>query len=116
MFKPGPLTLHWSSPRPLRLEFTALTDPGVGVYVIWHNGPQGRWVRVGQGVIKDRVACHRTDPTILAYARFGGLWVRWANLQPHWLDGVERYLAETLRPLVGDRFPDVTPVQVNLPA
>jgi hypothetical protein len=30
-------------------------------------------------------------------------------------NGVERYLANTLRPIVGSAFPDVPPIEVNLP-
>jgi len=36
-----------------------------GVYVIWHGGSAARTVRVGQGVIADRLAKHRNDPAIL---------------------------------------------------
>lgn len=36
--------------------------------------------------------------------------IRWV-----YRNGVERYLAETLRPLAGTRFPEVSPIAVNLP-
>ena len=88
-----------------------------GVYTIWHAGNPGRYVRVGQGLISDRAGCHASDPKITAYGRLGKLYVTWAAV-PERLglrDGVERYLAESLQPLVGDRFPDVASVLVNLP-
>jgi hypothetical protein len=86
-----------------------------GVYVIWHNGQPPWTVRVGQGDIVDRLTAHRSDQQILAYRGYGGLTVTWATVPALCLDGVERYLAEELRPLVGDRFPNVVPIPVNLP-
>ena len=112
-------TLTWvksTENRWLSLDGVNL-DPvtTTGVYVIWHSGPTPRTVRVGQGDIKSRLNAHRLDRAIGAYRPQGGLWVTWAAVSPYALNGVERYLAEQLRPLVGDRFPDVTAIPVNLP-
>lgn len=85
-----------------------------GVYLIWHGGQTSRWVRVGQGNIKDRLSAHRKDPEILAY-RSHGLYVTWANVHASQQDGVEAYLASACSPLVGERFPGRTPIEVNLP-
>jgi len=85
-----------------------------GVYIIWHAGPNPATVRVGQGVIKDRLSFHRNDPEILAYKNFG-LFATWASVSNENCDGVERYLAESLKPKVGTQFPDVYPIEVNLP-
>ncbi len=85
-----------------------------GVYVIWYNGEEGEFVRVGQGNIRERLLAHRTDSEIQRYAA-RGLYVTWAALAPRYHDGVEAYLAQRLRPLVGERFPNVTPISVNLP-
>ena len=38
-----------------------------GVYIIWHGGDNPRVVRVGQGDIADRLACHREDDEVQAY-------------------------------------------------
>jgi hypothetical protein len=101
---------HWCSLDLLNLEPLGHTG---GVYAIWHEGNPSRIVRVGQGNIADRLAAHRRDPKIAAYRAFGTLRVTWAVL-PEWMwDGVERYLAEYLQPLVGDAFPDVLPIAVN---
>jgi hypothetical protein len=83
-----------------------------GVYVIF--GRNGRVIRVGQGRIKDRLAAHRIDREIQAYTD-GGLLVTWAKVAAGNLDGVERFLAIKLKPLIGARFPDVLPREVNLP-
>lgn len=86
-----------------------------GIYVIWHSGQPPWTVRVGQGDIVDRLTAHRSDQQVLAYRNYGGLWVTWAAVPAQSLDGVERYLADQLRPLVGDRFPNVVSIPVNLP-
>jgi hypothetical protein len=100
----------------LPLHFNiAKMDSTSGVYVIWHAGQSPWTVRVGQGDIAARLAAHGNDTAILAHASKGPLHVTWAALQAGYLDGVERYLADQLQPLVGDRHPAVVPVPVNLP-
>lgn len=86
-----------------------------GVYLIWHAGPTPRYVRVGQGNIRDRLTHHRTDTAINAYRNLG-LLVTWASVPDNHLDGVEAYLANQCNPLVGERFPNVVPISVNLPS
>jgi hypothetical protein len=86
-----------------------------GVYVIWHGGNPTRVVTVGQGQIANRLNAHRNDKAITAYRQYGGLWVMWAAVPAPHVDGVERFLANHYRPLVGDRYPDVAPIVVNLP-
>lgn len=86
-----------------------------GVYIIWYDGNPGRVVRVGQGDIKDRLCCHRDDGEIVAYRQRGTLMVTWAAVAAEQRDGVERYLADTWDPLVGDCFPDAVPIVVNSP-
>jgi len=112
----------------LRLEKVDLSEVTTqGVYLIWHgaytwrdqNGreclQQSRWVRVGQGVICDRLQVHRSDAAILKY-RAGTLYVTWASIPVAQRDGVERYLGEQLNPLVAERFPQAVPIPVRLPA
>jgi len=86
----------------------------VGVYIIWHGGSPSRVVRIGQGDIAERLRCHRSDEEILAYSN-QGLFVTWASLSHRHLDGVEKYLAQRWRPLVGECFPDALPIVVNSP-
>lgn len=87
----------------------------VGVYIIWHGGQKPRVVRIGQGDIVDRLSTHRNDNAVIAHEASGKLFVTWAALPERLLDGVERYLAEYWKPLVGDRFPQVGPIAVNSP-
>ena len=69
----------------------------VGVYIIWSGQTV---VRVGSGIIKDRIADHRNNPEITAYR---DLKVTWASVSEARMQGV------------GERFPDVQPISVNLP-
>lgn len=87
----------------------------IGVYIIWHGGNPSRVVRVGQGDITARLNAHRADPEVLYYRRFGELFVTWADVAVWSRDGVERYLADYWKPLIGDRFPDIAPIAVNSP-
>ena len=87
-----------------------------GVYVIWRGDQNRTVIRVGQGYISDRLAHHSTDPTILQYAQGYDLYASWVVISDlNDRDGVERYLGNTLDPLVGMRFPNVTPLVVNAP-
>lgn len=85
-----------------------------GVYLIWHRGATPHYVRVGQGAIRDRLSSHRNDDEINTYQHLG-LSVTWASVPTKQLNGVEAYLAAQCKPLVGERFPNVTPISVNLP-
>lgn len=86
-----------------------------GVYIIWHAGSPGRVVYVGQGDIASRISCHRSNLGITSYSSRGQLYVTWASVRASQLDGVERYLADMLKPLVGDAYPVAAPVAVNSP-
>jgi hypothetical protein len=96
-------------------DLSTVNALAAGVYVIWHVGHPGRVVKVGQGFIYDRLTAHRNDASITAYSRFGQLCVTWAIVPAVQRDGVERYLGDYYKPLVGDRFPDAAPIAVNLP-
>jgi hypothetical protein len=85
-----------------------------GVYVVWHEGDPGRVVCVGQGNIRDRLKTLRREPEVQRFAKFGILRVMWAAVPAHQVDGVERYLADYLKPLIVDGRPDATPIVVNL--
>lgn len=112
------IKLHWITSKTgewLPLERVDLSGVDVkGAYIIWHGGNAGKVVRVGQGLVNPRLTNHRNDKQILAYSHHG-LYVTWAVVAQSYLDGVEKFLAENLNPLIGDRFPDAHPVAVNFP-
>jgi len=99
---------HWCDFT--NLDLTAdLFKEMKGVYIIW-SGKQV--VRLGSGIIKDRISTHRNDTKITAYAN---LKVTWAKVHANQMEGVERYLADMFDPAVGEAFPDTIPLPVNLP-
>ena len=92
----------------------------VGVYIIWRVAPKPlmqlkQVVYVGQGVVQDRIEEHREDFDILTELVEHDAYVTWAALRPSALNGVERYLANLLKPLVGVRHPAAEPIPVSLP-
>jgi hypothetical protein len=113
------LALQWIKSRAdtwLNLQTMDLSTIGdtFGVYVIWHGGNPSQVVRVGQGDIADRLSSHRGDRDVCAYAQHT-LFVTWASVPAHQVDGVERHLADRWSPLVGDAWPNCTPIAVNSP-
>lgn len=89
-------------------------DNKYGIYIIWHGGQNAATVYVGQGNIRERLTEHRSNANIQAYASLN-LYVTWADVQEAFRDGVERYLAERIKPKVGAAYPSVSPIEVNLP-
>lgn len=85
-----------------------------GVYIIWHSGPTPWTVYVGQGNIAERLGQHRRERGILQYSPLG-LFVTWASVPWHSTDGIERYLADVLKPKEGQIHPNVPAIEVNLP-
>ena len=116
------LPLNWWQGLPPR--------PSVrGVYIIWRPTvnlppdylPQMRLViKVGQAQdVLARVRELLADDQINFYRRVDGhevhLQSAWAAVSPPQLDGVERFLGESLYPVVAERFPDVPAIPVTLP-
>ena len=88
-----------------------------GVYVIGYEQPNSiAPVYVGQGDVAARLRDHRANTDILKYRNRGTLRTTWATVSAANRDGVERYVADKLKPLVGSHHPNVTPIPVNLPA
>ena len=107
-------TIVWS---PLQERFRLPFLFGEGVYVIWKETPLGgkTALYVGAGDIPERIQRHAQE--WLSYYAFGApsLRVSWASTWPWEQDGIERYLAEVYRPLLGERHPDAEPIPVDLP-
>ena len=88
----------------------------LGVHIVWINtsyGPQ--WLTVGKGDIASSLETLRSHPQIVRYRGSGWMGVTWAAVPAFDLDGVGRYVAERLQPLVTARVALVPPVPVNLP-
>lgn len=118
--------LDWGEPasdvwRPLRTDFADVG--GTGVFIVRQaNGPA---VIVGQGDLADRLSALQKDARVLCYESADRpLLATWAVIQgltqtkmlyATQLDGIERYLAETLQPLIEKAHANVAPVPVPLP-
>jgi hypothetical protein len=99
----------------LEIDFEELASTH-GVYVLWHGGFPSRIVRVGCGELGGELRGCITDPRVMHFQRFGPLFVTWAAVAPAGSDGVQRHLADRLRPLieeVGD--PRVAALAANSP-
>ena len=92
-----------------------------GIYILWYpetNDRPLRVVYVGQGIIRNRIFHHlcRFSRILDKLEKVDLLRLTW-TLVPDQKDrdGIERYLAEVLRPEVGETWPDEIPVRVNIP-
>lgn len=89
-------------------------DGLTGVYIIWYGEKKRTILKVGQGVIRERLSENRQDYVISAYTQYG-LHVTWARVAEDECDGAERYIGETLKPVVGSRLAESRSIMVNLP-
>jgi len=119
--------LHWythdAAGNVLSLYDKRLADLQMhGLYAIYTTGGgiaslllAPTIIRVGQGDIQKRLAAHRIDIEIILAGGGSPLSVAFAQAPQLIMDGAERFLANVYRPLVGDAFPHVAPIPVNLP-
>ena len=100
----------------LKLEdhnFSSITT--VGVYFIWCDGNPSTNIRAGSGITGARITVHKSDPKIMRHRARGIMRVTWAEVPQALIERAEKYLADSYRPIEGDRYPDVLPLIVNLP-
>lgn len=100
---------HWCDFNRLDLTSSNFTDL-TGVYIIFDSNNTA--VDVGSGIIKDRIAAHRKKPEI---KKMNGLKVTWAGVGKNDMQAVEKFLYLKYGSAVGERYPNVTPIEVNLP-
>ncbi len=117
-----------------RLNFGSIQEEGV--YVVWRAEtvpvsypperpglsskvvPEKlrRAVRVGQGAIGARLGAHSRDPEVCRQGtKESALHAEWLAVPAHQRDGVELYLANLLKPIVGSAFPRAIQLSVPLP-
>ena len=91
-----------------------------GVYIIWTGTDNNRTVlKVGSGIIKDKLAVHLKDPEIQAY-KPTRLYVTWGStlsaIGPEKIQkGIEKFLEIVFKPKLMGHSPDADLVMVNLP-
>ena len=91
-----------------------------GVYIIWTGTDNNRTVlKVGSGIIKDKLAEDLKNPEILAHTP-ARLYVTWGStlstIVPEKIQkGIEKFLGVVFKPKLAEDLPDVDLVLVNLP-
>ena len=101
---------------------TRLGDHSVnisGIYIIWTGIDNRTVLKVGSGIIKDKLEAHLRDPEIQAYEPTR-LYVTWASTLSvigveEIQKGVEKFLDIVFKPKLAEHLPDVDLVMVNLP-
>lgn len=101
---------------------TRLGDHSVsisGVYILWTGIDNRTVLKVGSGIIKDKLEAHLRDPEIQAY-KPTRLYVTWASTlsvigAEEIQKGVEKFLDIVFKPKLVEHLPDVDLVMVNLP-
>lgn len=101
---------------------TRLGDHSVnisGIYIIWTGIDNRTVLKVGSGIIKDKLEEHLRDPEIQAY-KPTRLYVTWASTlsvigEEEIQKGVEKFLDIVFKPKLVEHLPDVDLVMVNLP-
>jgi hypothetical protein len=102
---------HWCQLE--KLDPPPPAEPGV--YIIWHGGARPRVLRVGHGVLADRLAELGEDPRLCSYRRYGTLFVTWAEISQDLARGAAKYIANRFRPVHTDALTGVTTVPVTAP-
>ncbi len=83
-----------------------------GVYILWVGETV---LYIGQGVIKDRLYAHRSEPQFAVY-KSHDVRATWAHVSLFERSGVEKYLGGRLNPKIGQIYPEnVNSIPVNLP-
>lgn len=130
------ITLHWQKciKNSLWCQFnekllndnrlvTGFGDHSVdvsGVYIIWTGIDNDRTVlKVGSGIVKDKLAEHLNDPEIQVY-KPTRLYVTWASvlsvIRPEEVQtGIEKFLGIVFKPKLAESLSDVDPIVANLP-
>lgn len=101
---------------------TRLGDHSVnisGIYIIWTGIDNRTVLKVGSGIIKDKLEEHLRDPEIQSY-KPTRLYVTWASTlsvigAEEIQKGVEKFLDIVFKPKLAEHLPDVDLVMVNLP-
>jgi type II secretory ATPase GspE/PulE/Tfp pilus assembly ATPase PilB-like protein len=124
---PNVLELNWGRGKGdawAALSEVDLDSPALrfmqGVYVLWRGGNTPQALRVGQGDIRPSILALRTDPQVKALMdqallKDQGLYVTWVQVDKAQRDGVHRFVAESLHPLIPSPLPDAMGIECTLP-
>ena len=109
--------IDWSYPFLLRdKRFTSLENRRIGVYIIWNIiDNKINYIYVGKGAVGGRLKAHRDRPEIFKHNPVYATWAKTPYIMLDPISGIERYLIDTLRPVVNKNTPRANPIEVNLP-
>ena len=110
------MRLDWIRHPTGRWSRFAFIDPDlantVGVFVIWQEG-RNSTVYVGQGNVRDEIVRLREEQRV---GRSDALLIAWARVSSaETRDGVERWLAEILKPEIQVPRSSRAPLRANTP-
>ena len=107
-------TRHWCNFWKLKLD---RMEGKSGVYVIWADSGFPYAIYVGQGDIADRIKDHRGERPFIKIRDDGEkMFVTWQPFTDNELDGREKYLADLLNPVIGQRHPrKAKPIKTDPP-
>ena len=104
----------WCTLSELDLDHEHFDDME-GVYVIWYGEESPVALRVGYGYVSNCLANERNDKEVWAYKQ-DEIYVTWGKVGPKFRDGVVKYVADVLQPKLESSYPDVEPIEVNIPS
>jgi hypothetical protein len=104
----------WCTLSELDLDHEHFDDME-GVYVIWYGEESPVALRVGYGYVRNCLANERNDKEVWAYKQ-DEIYVTWGKVGPKFRDGVVKYVADVLQPKLESSYPDVEPIEVNIPS
>ncbi len=110
---------EWFDLLRLDLSSAYFTAGKKGVFVIWYVGaPSNRVLKVGSGIILEQLKNLKSNPTILDYSKNGSLKVSWVAvneaLKESDMLGVEAFLYDSYKPVLGERTSTGTSIPINL--
>lgn len=100
---------EWCPLASVNLDHDLLKDKK-GVYLIFTGN---KVIRLGSGILSERLYEHRNNPEIVKGN--DDLKVTFAHVNENQMEGIEKFLADYYKPEIGERFPNRTPIKVNLP-
>lgn len=109
-------SVGWCDLFKVNLE-NELVKETEGIYICWTGtgiDDSLTVMKVGQGYIYDIIIDLRNDLEIEAF-RNKGVFITWARVPSYRLNGIEKYLNETLKPLFKSEKISAWSVKVNIP-
>lgn len=98
----------------LNLQSSYFLRHQYGVFIVWSAGvTQAPVITVGQGDIRDRLAALKKHPVVSRFAESGQLKVSWIIINEKYFDGVEAFLYDYYKPIMGERKRDISSIPVD---